>query len=254
MNQDLGERLRGMPGPDLWPDIERRIQSRRPQPVRSALRYAGPVAASLAVLALFTWALVSLNGGFRGDGPPSVSLTDPNGAAIAGLHADVRIVPDEKVGAYLARHGVSYTNGFGPIPSGSSVVVRLDWTPQPSAPPGSSYVIVVLDKNGASSALDGGPMWTSSGGGFGWDSSLDAAASRYPWLTPTIDVCDASGCTNNTLAAYQRPQDAGPLWIVARFPDRGPNGLRAGSVPHPLVGVIFADADVDPVWAARVYG
>jgi hypothetical protein len=251
MRPGADARLRQVPVPDLWPDIERRIQGRRPQPVRSALRYAGPVAASLAVLALFAWALVSLNDGFRGDGPAAVALTDPNGAAIAGLHADVRIVPDEKVGDVLARDGVSYASGFGPIPGGSSVVVRLDWTPQPSAPPGSSYVIVVLDKTGPQ---EPGPLWTSEPVTMGWDGRLDEVATRYQWLTPAVDVCDDTGCHDVTTAAFVRPQDSGPLWIVARFPDRGPNGLRAGSEPDPLVGVIFADADVDPVWAARVYG
>jgi hypothetical protein len=253
MKPDLGERLRGTSAPDLWPDIERRIEGRRPQPFRSALRYAGPVAASLALIAVLAWALTSLNGGLRRDGPATVALTDPDGAAVAGMHAEVRIVPDERVGAYLERHDVRYTNGFVPIPGGSSVVVRLDWTTQPSAPPGSRFVVVVLDKHGPGAAGPG-PLWTSPPVTMGWDGRLDEVATRYPWLQSAVDVCDDSGCHAVTTAAFVRAQAPGPLWIVARFPDVGVNHLRAGSAPDPLVGVLLTDGEVNTLWAERVYG
>ena len=133
------------------------------------------------------------------------------------------------------------------------MVVRLDWTSQPSAPPGTRYVVVVLDKNGPQ-APGPGPLWTSQPVTMGWDGRLDEVATRYPWLTPAVDVCDDMGCRDVTTAAFLRPQASGPLWIVARFPDVGPNQLRAGPMPDPLVGVILTDGDVNTLWAERVYG
>jgi len=255
MKPDTGERLRRISGPDLWPEIERRIEHRRPRPIRSVLRYAAPIAASLVVFAIFGWALLSLRGGFREGPTKPPALISAEGASVAGLRAHVQIVPDSKVPAALRRDGVIYGNPFAPIPGGTSVIVRLDWTKQPSAPPGSTYTVVLMNKNNLGPRTAAGPLWTwPQVPALGWDGRLNSVATRYPWLTPAVDVCDASGCTSWTTAAIFRPQTSGPLWIVDRWPGHDANGLKAGPTPNPLVGVIFADANVNILWAQRVYG
>lgn len=255
MKPDTAERLRRISGPDLWPEIERRIEDRRPQPIRSVFRYATPIAASLVILTIFGWAFLSLRDGFR-EGPRRPALTSGAGASVAGLRAHVQVLPDSKVGAALGREGLMSGNPFASIPGGTSVIIRLDWTTQPAAPSGSSYTVVLMNKNDLGPKTAAGPMWAwPPSTTLGWSSSLSAAASRYPWLAPTVDVCSASGCTNWTEGASVLPQSTGPLWIVDRWPARDANGLKAGPTPDPLVGVIFANQGQDQIfWAQRVYG
>ena len=256
MKPGLDERLRAIAPPDLWPEIERRLDRGQPRRVRSALRYAVPVAACLAILAVFAWGLVGLNRGFREGPPPPVTLTSPDGAAVAGLHANVKIVPDSEVSALLQTKGVAYGQVFAPIPGGTSVVIRLDWTKMPSAPARSTYAVVVMDES-TTPAVPASVLWVfpTYKAQMGWDGRYNPIAARYPWLAPTADVCDSNGCTNPTTAQFIDPRDSGPIWIVARFPEvRAGGNQKAGPVPDPLIGVIYTDADVNLIWAKRLYG
>ena len=257
MKPAIGERLRHTFGPDLWPEIERRIGQQKPQPTRTVLRYAGPIAASMFVLGVFAWAFLGLRDGFHEGPPAQPAITSSDGASVAGLRADVRVVPDAKVSATLGQEGLVYGQPFNPIPGGTSVVIRLDWATQATAPADAFYSVVVIDKNTSTAAGAGGfdGMWAYPSASLGWNSSLNGVASTYPWLAPVVDVCDTNGCTGSALADGVRPQAKGPEWIVATFPEQGANGLKAGPVPNPLVGVIYADARVGTIyWAQRVYG
>ena len=254
MKPAIGERLRHTFGPDLWPEIERRIGQQKPQPTRTVLRYAGPIAASMIVLGVFAWAFLGLRDGFHEGPPAQPAITSSDGASVAGLRADVRVVPDTKVPATLGREGLVYGQPFGPIPGGTSVVIRLDWATQATAPADAFYKVVVIDKN-TSTAAGANGMWAFPSASMGSDSSLNGVASTYPWLAPVVEVCDANGCRESAVAASVWPQAKGPVWIVATFPEQGANGLKAGPVPNPLVGVIYANASAGTIyWAQRVYG
>jgi hypothetical protein len=245
MRADGGKRLRDLPAPDLWPEIERRMVTVDAAPRRRPGRLVASVAAIAAMIALTGWGLFSLRD--LGDGG---TTRNPGGPLEGtGLVSQIRIVDDERVPVLLAREGI-YENSFLPIRGGRSALIRLDWTPTTALPPGAKYQVVVIDRASGRAADQ---LWDWPHTTLGWSGQLDDAATRYPWLAPAAPVCDDSGCTDTAMAAVVDPRAAGPLWIVARWPEAGGNGLRPGYVePDPFVGVIATDADGDVLWAAPI--
>jgi len=245
MRADGGKRLRDLPAPDLWPEIERRMVAVDAAPRRRTTPRIASVAAIAAMVALAGWALFSLRD--LGDGG---STRKPGGPlAGTGLVSQIRIVDDERVPALLAQEGI-YENSFLPIRGGRSALIRVDWAPTMALPSGARYQVVVIDRASGHAA---DPLWVWPATTMGWSGQLGDAATRYPWLAPAAPACDDTGCTDTATAAAVDPRATGPLWIVARWPETGVNRLRPGSVePDPFVGVIATDAGGEVLWAAPI--